>query len=160
MSSNGSIQALPYGNPSGYWINRLLPHDANYLLTAGAKVLDDFYGYPVERSTNYNSTTYFSINKVVLRSFRNFNQTLHSFALYLNDNELMNLELANISILRSDLNNVQEGQLSQDQNEYATKLLDSVSLAPAKFIVTSIHQNLPITLVNNFPRPKIGRAHV
>lgn len=30
-TSNGIIKALPYSNPSGYWVNRLLPHDSQFL---------------------------------------------------------------------------------------------------------------------------------
>ncbi len=147
-----SVFALPYGNPSGYWVNRLLTHDSNFVLNAGSQTLSKFFGFPVLPANSFSSKNYFPLNKRGLTTFTYFNQTIKNFALYLTNDQLTGLELYSNTLLRNDLTQLQITNISADISNYADQLQNEIYLSPAKFTVTSSNQKLPITLVNTFQR--------
>jgi hypothetical protein len=149
----GHISALPYGNPSGYWVNRLSPHNANYSLTSNDESLNSFFGFKVNKITSYSDMSYYRINNNALSSYLALNETINKLALYLSDSQLEKLELSSNLILRPDLTDAQILNISLDQNTYALSLINQVHLSKGKFTITSAKEKIPVTVVNEFTRP-------
>ena len=146
-----SIEALPYGNPSGYWIHRLSPHDQNYFLVAGQIRLQSILNRPVAAMTSYPNRKYFPLENSVLEEYLSAGKNLQLRATMLRSSDFDNYRLRSASLLITNLDTNRREFLARDLTSQMYALTHYIRLVPGKFTVTSSKQNLPITIVNDFP---------
>ncbi|HEY4898576.1 MAG TPA: hypothetical protein VIH79_02530, partial [Candidatus Nanopelagicaceae bacterium] len=57
-----TVVAMAYGNPSSFWVDRLSPHEANYVLALSQTKLETLLNRGIVPATQYQSTTKFQLN--------------------------------------------------------------------------------------------------
>lgn len=149
-TSSDTVYSLPYGNPSGYWIHRLSPHDENYFLAAGHSRLQNLLGRPVNALTKYPSYKYFKLTPDLITTYKDATENLQIVARYLTSSELDNLRLHSAAILTPYITKSHRDYLEINLNAQSFALLHSVSVVPGRFTITASQQKLPITVINNF----------
>jgi len=145
------VVALAYSNPSLYWMNQLSPHIINYVLAISKERLESDLGIPVEAPSGYSSHSEFAISKADIDSIRSDTTSFSNTAPYIDPQTIDNFRLGLVRILNPNLTGDRRSYLVRDYTAQAYAELHLVHLSPGKFTVTSRHQNLPITLTNNFP---------
>ena len=153
VTRSDAIYALPYGNASGYWINRLSPHNENYFLTVGATRLSNFFGRQIPSLPSYPSNSYFKLDQLTILAFTDAQTAIQSTASYMDPKELDNLHSRIASVFNPNLSRELRDFLDLDLATTTKFLRHQIRLAPGKFTVSSEHQKLPITVINDFPGP-------
>jgi hypothetical protein len=149
-TSTDTIFSLPYGNPSGYWIHRLSPHDENYFLTAGKLRLQNLLGRPVSALTKYPSYKYFKLSSDLIATYKDAGVTLQTVARYLSSSELDNYRLHSAALLTPHIETSRRDYLEINLTAQSFALMHAVSVVPGRFTITASQQKLPITVINNF----------
>ena len=147
------ISALPFGNPSGYWISKLVAAKRNFYLQFGAKRLTALLNRQVSQLDIYPDNKAIKLDYLTLRTFKESQQTLDLNSPYMSQEEIDQFQSRSASVLHSGLKAGHRTMLSLDLISSTQELRDKVRLAPGRFTVTSTKQNLPITLINDFPNP-------
>ena len=154
------VTATAYGNPSGYWIHRLSPHDESYFLSIGAIHLAKFFGRPVSSPTGYSTNEYFQLTSDVVQSYKDALAMVQATSAFMTSDELEIYRLRIASIFYPGINNQRRLVLSRDIDMAAYDLSHKIKLSAGRFTVTSSHQNLPITIKNGFGAPASVRINV
>ncbi|MEI6649388.1 MAG: DUF6049 family protein [Actinomycetes bacterium] len=149
-TATDSVEALPYGNPSGYWIHRLSPHDQDYFLAAGQIRLQVLLNRPVAAMNSYPNRKYFALGNEVLNSYTSAAKILQLTATLLRSSELDNYRLRSAGLLISGLDISRRDFLARDLTSQMYSLIHKVRLVPGKFTITSSQQNVPVTIINDF----------
>jgi len=147
------VYSLPYGNPSGYWIHRLSPHDENYFLTAGQLRLQNLLGRQVLTLKKYPSYKYFKLSTDLISTYQDALDSLQIVARYLTSSELDNLRLHSAALLTPQIENSRRDYLEINLKAQSFALMHSVSVVPGRFTITASKQKLPVTVINNFNSP-------
>ena len=147
------ISAMPYGNPSGYWISKLAPTAKSFYLEFGAKRLTALLNRQVSQLANFPDNKGFGLDYLTVRTFRESQGSLKLNSPYMSIEEIENFQSKSGSVLHSDLKVGQRTMLTLNLRSLTQKLNGKIRLAPGRFTVTSTKQNLPITLINDFPKP-------
>lgn len=151
VTTSRSVKALAYGNPSSYWVSRLSPHEANYVLTISQARLSKLLNRPVGAASAYHSHSRFTILNSDILSLKSdstyFAQTLS----YIDPTTIDTYRLALIKIFNPSLTVDRREFLIRDYTSVAYAQIHLVHLSSGKFTVTATHQNLPITVTNGFP---------
>lgn len=150
------IIAAPYGNPSGYWLRKLLPHDESYFLTVGAEKLQTFFGRPVSVSITFPTNSQFRLNNLVYESFLEAKKIIAATASYMSSAELEKYRLRTTAVLNPYLAPARRDFLARDTTANTFALSHMIRVASSKFTVTSEKQLLPITIINDF----VGEAKI
>ena len=136
-----------------YWINRLSPHNENYFLTVGATRLSKFFGRQIPSLPSYPSNSYFKLDQLTILAFTDAQTAIQSTASYMDPKELDNLHSRIASVFNPNLSRELRDFLDLDLATTTKFLRHQIRLAPGKFTVSSEHQKLPITVINDFPGP-------
>jgi len=145
------VEAMAYGNPSSYWVNRLSPHEVNYVLSISRSRLDALLGLAISAPAVYQSHSGFTIPSSDILAIKDATTNFALTAKYINPTAIDTYRLALIKILNPNLTKDRRAYLIRDLTAAAYSQIHLVHLSPGKFTVTSTHQNLPITLTNGFP---------
>ena len=145
------VVALAYSNPSLYWMNQLSPHVVDYVLAISKDRLESDLGIPVTAPTGYSSHSEFAISSADIDSIKSDTTSFANTAPYIDPQMIDNYRLGLVRILNPNLTGDRRSYLIRDYTAQAYAEMHLVHLSPGKFTVTSRHQNLPITLTNNFP---------
>ena len=151
LASVGQVDAMVYGNPSEYWVTRLTPHEHTSILSASQSRLSALLKNSVGLPTNYLSTSYFSLPKQSLTHIRRDYSTIQGSAIYMAPEALDAARLSLIRLLNPAMGSDRRLALLADVNHSIATLGQNIRLAPGRFTVTSSSQNLPITVINDFP---------
>jgi hypothetical protein len=151
VTRGDQIVAAPYGNPSGYWIKKLLPHDESYFLTVGAEKLQAFFGRPVSVSIVFMTNSQFRLNSLVYQSFLEAKRVIAATASYMSSEDLERFRLRTTAVLNPYLSPARRDFLARDTTANTFALTHKIRVASSKFTVTSENQLLPITVINDFP---------
>ena len=151
LAVSGRVDAMVYGNPSQYWQEHLTPHERNYLLGASQKRLEALLKVAVGAPTSYLNTNYFSLPRQTVIDIRNDYSTIQSSAIYMDPLDLENIRLSLTKLFNPSMNATVRALLLSDLNQSAAALSNKIRLAPGRFTITSASQNLPITIINDFP---------
>ncbi len=154
VTRNDHIVAMPYGNPSGYWIHKLSPHDESYFLTVGAEKLQTILNRPISVSIAFTNNSKFHLNSLVYQSFVDGKKIINAAASFMSGDDLEKYRLRSASVLNPDLTTPRRDYLARDTTATTYALSHKIRLSSSKFTVTSERQNLPITVINDF----IGEA--
>jgi hypothetical protein len=150
VSENDSISALPYGDPSGYWIHRLAPHDVNYFLSAGEIRLQALLKRGVTQARNFSSNRYFSLSSAIVQSYESALSDVQVVAPFLSSSALDDLKLQSALIFSSTMDNSRREFLSRNLTATTYGLVHKIRVVPGRFTVTAAKQQLPITVINDF----------
>ena len=150
------IIALPYGNPSGYWIHKLAPHDESYFLTVGAEKLQNILNRPVSVSITFANASGFHLSSLVYQSFTDAKKIIDAAAGFMSGEDLEKYRLRTAAVLNPGLTSPRRDYLARDTTASAFALSHKIRLASSKFTVTSQKQSLPITVINDF----VGEAQL
>ena len=151
LAQLGQVDAMVYGNPSEYWVTRLTPHEHTYILSASQVRLATLLKSSVGAPLNYVSTKYFSLPSQSVVDLRNDYAVIQNNAIYMAPDDLDSARLSLVRLLNPQMSTSRRSALVDDLNSSATKLNQSIRLAPGRFTVTSSSQKLPITVINDFP---------
>lgn len=147
------ITALPYGNPSGYWLSKLAPTKKDFYLQFGAKRLTAIIGREVSQMTNYPSGNSYKVDFLTTQAFRGSQIVLKVNSNYMLPEEIEKFQAQSAAVFHPALRNGDRTLLGLDLITSTELLSNKIRLAPGRFTVTSTKQNLPITLINDFPNP-------
>jgi Family of unknown function (DUF6049) len=151
LATIGRVDAMVYGNPSEYWVQRLTPHEHNYILQASQKRLALLLGQPVGAPTSYVNQKYFSLARQSVLDIRDDYNTIQSSAIYMAPTDLDNYRLSLTRLFNPSMSGATRSTLTGDLNAAVLNLSKSIRLAPGRFTITSSSQKLPITVINDFP---------
>ena len=147
------ISALPYGDPSDYWISKLVPSQKNFYLELGAKRLTAALGRQVSQLTNFPISRRFAVESSTLQAFYKAQSILKLNSEYMKPDEIERFQALCGSVFHPDLPSRHRTILGFDLTSSTQRLSNRIRLAPGRFTVTSTKQKLPITLINDFPNP-------
>ena len=153
ISRYDQIYALPYGNPSGYWIHRLSPHSESYFLTVGAAHLSKFYGHEITPLKSYIDYKYFHLTSYQSQAFIDANNAIQVTSKYMDPIQSETLHLRSAVLFNQGLDIHWRNLLAKDLVANTQNLLQKIRLAPGKFTISANKQDLPITVINDFPSP-------
>jgi len=153
ITAGDQIIALPYGSPSGYWIQNLLPHDANYFLKISADKLQGFFNQPITPSAGYPSSLGFTLTNAEKQSFMDLRGTLLINGNFMLSSELQNYKLRMAAILNPALDPARRAFLGRDNEATSFQLAKKIHLSSGRFTISTTHQKLPITVSNDFNGP-------
>ncbi len=146
-----SVEAIAYADASSYWVNRLSPHEVNYVLSISRTRLEGLLGRAIPTKAFYRSHSGFEIASSDIAAINDAASIFSQTARYVDPSSIDTYRLALIKILNPDLTKDRRAYLIRDLTGAAYNQIHLVHLSPGKFTVTSTHQNLPITLTNGFP---------
>jgi hypothetical protein len=147
------IIALPFGSPSGYWINALAPHDSQYFRNISADKLQVFFNEPVTPSADYPSSSAFTLTATEKQSFKDLRNTLLLTGNFMISSELQNYKLRMAALLNPDVDTARRAFLGRDNQATSYALQKKIHLSSGRFTISTRHQNLPITVSNDFSGP-------
>jgi hypothetical protein len=153
VSRYDQVTAIAYGNPSGYWIHRLMPnYEKNYLQASGTK-LGKFYGRQVYSPTSYESYNYFSLTSYQSLIITDAISSMKNLDKYLDVAGADAYKFRAAAMLNPDLNNHWRNLLTKDLAAESDIQNNKIRLAPGRFTISASKQDLPITVINDFPTP-------
>ena len=153
ISRSDQITALPYGNPSDYWISKLAPKKKDFYLQLGAKRLTAELGRQVSQMTNFPISPRFNADYLTLQAFKKSQIVLKINSEYMAVDEIEKFQAQSAAVFHPSLLKDQRTLLSLDLITSSQALSNKIRLAPGRFTVTSRKQKLPITLINDFQNP-------
>lgn len=151
LASIGRVDAMVYGNPSEYWVQRLTPHERNYIFAASQKRLSALLGTTVGAPTSYVNNKYFYLSRQSVVDIRDDYSTVQSSAIYMSPTDLDNYRLSLTRLFNPQMSSTTRSTLIGDLNGAILNLSKNIRLAPGRFTITSSSQKLPITVINDFP---------
>ncbi len=146
-----TVVAMAYGNPSSFWVDRLSPHEANYVLALSQTKLETLLNRGIVPATQYQSTTKFQLNNSDINALKTDSASFTETAPFIDPTQIDTYRLGLIKILNPDLTKYRREYLIRDLTSSAYLQMHLIHLSPGKFTITSAHQNLPMTLSNGFP---------
>ena len=147
------ISAMPYGNPSGYWISKLAANEKDFYLQFGAKRLTAILGRQVSQLEQYPNNSALKVDYLTLQAFKKSQSILKINKQYMDPEEVEKFQAQSAAVFHPNLANGHRTLLGLDLITSTQLLSDRLRVAPGRFTVTSTKQNLPITLINDFAKP-------
>ena len=145
--------AIPYGNPSQYWVDKLARNSKSYFLSLSADRLSKFYGYSIKPLESYTSTTKIRLSDFQVNSYKELSKAIQATRKYMDPILSETLQLRSVSLFNGGYTSKERDLLAKDLGENTFELLRKIRLAPGRFTLSSSKQNLPVTVINDFPNP-------
>ena len=153
ITRGDKITALPYGNPSGYWISKLAQSKSEFYLQLGAKRLTAALNRQVFQLDTYPNTRAVKLDYLTNQTFRQAQIAIKLNSPYMSLADIEKFQAQSAAVLHPDLTAGYRTMIGLDLSSSTENLNQKIRLAPGRFTVTSTKQNLPITLINDFPNP-------
>jgi hypothetical protein len=153
ITRSDQISALPFGSPPAYWISKLAPDKSTFYLSYGAKRLTALLKRQVNQMPDYPNTTYSKLDNSTISAFKEAQKLLTLNANYMTQDQIEKFQGQSAVVLHPELPAITRTSLTLDLLSTSYTLSEKIRLAPGRFTVTTTKQNLPITLVNDFPNP-------
>jgi hypothetical protein len=153
ITRGDKITALPYGDPSGYWLSKLAPDKKAFYLALGAQRLTAYFGSQISQMANFPDNMNYRLGQSTLKAFKKSQSALQEYSNYMTVEQVNKFQAHSAAILHPALKKNFRAQLKSDLVTNTDLLSNKIRLAPGRFTVTSTKQKLPITLINDFPKP-------
>ena len=153
ITRSDQVSALPFGSPPAYWISKLAPDKSEFYLSYGAKRLTALLNRQVNQMSDYPNVTYPKLNNSTINAFKEAQQILALNSNYMTQEEFEKFQGQSAAVLHPELQPNIRTSLALDLLSSSYAISKKIRLAPGRFTVTTTKQNLPITLVNDFPNP-------
>ena len=103
--------------------------------------------------SDYPNVTYPKLNNSTINAFKEAQQILTLNSNYMTQEEFEKFQGQSAAVLHPELQPNIRTSLALDLLSSSYAISKKIRLAPGRFTVTTTKQNLPITLVNDFPNP-------
>ena len=143
------VLALPYGNPSGYWIDEISKEYSSYLKAMSEMSLEAILDKAVDGVTPYNSVQQ-SLSKPTVNIFKYAQRQINLLSSLVDQKELLTEQLRLMQLLNPNIEDKKLSTLVKDFDQSITKMRSKLKIKSTKFTVTSEAEELPITIVNDF----------
>jgi len=147
-----NVSALTYGNPNIDWLNEVSPDQLTYINAVGKLILEDVLDKVTGPVINPNNTRQ-EISKAELNIITYAQKQLNLLSTVVDLKELQPYQLRLAQLLSPKSDDKQVKILVKDFNQSITQLRGKLKITGKKFTVTSVNQELPITVANNFDAP-------
>lgn len=151
VTAANDVSVIVYGNPSRYWVNRLLSEESRFVLPTSTKILETLLGRPVNPVVSYHNKSQFTLTQSDLDAINTAMDDFKKTSSYLDPAKKDVYRLALMKVLDPELPPARREYLIRDLTANAYLQMHMIYLSPGKFTVTSTHQNIPITIANKFP---------
>jgi len=146
------VYVLTYGDPSNYWLNKLIPTQIEYLNAIGKIQLDLLLGKATSNTAITNPEQQ-KLNRYQISVFQYAQRQINLLSGLVDKKELDPLQLRLAQLLNTEIDRATLDYLIKDFNNLVTKYRSKLKITGTKFTVTSAKQELPITVINNFKSP-------
>lgn len=144
-----SVTAIIYGNPSDYWIKKLLPEQIEYLKATSEIKLEEYLGRAVAGTIGVNSTQQ-KLSKSVQSAFVFADKQFILMQTLVDQKEFTFLKLRMAQLLNPAITSAELTPLFKDFQSSFNQSRNKLRISKSKFTVTSSKQELPITVINEF----------
>lgn len=151
ITRGDQISALPFGSPSSYWISKLSPDKSKFYLSFGAKRLTSLLNRQINQLQYFPSRAAQKLENSAITAYKEAQRALEVNSSFMTQEEIDVFQAQSAAVLHPDLNPTSRKILSSDLLKSALAISKKIRLAPGRFTVTTTKQNLPITLINDFP---------
>lgn len=153
ITRSDQISALPFGSPPEYWISKLAPDKSNFYLSYGAKRLTALLNRQVNQMPTYPKVANPKLSYSTVTAFKAAQKAIAVNSKYMTQDEIEKFQGQSAAVLHSDLQAATRTLFALDLRSSSYAISEKIRLAPGRFTVTTTKQNLPITLINDFPNP-------
>lgn len=153
ITRSDQVSALPFGSPPAYWISKLAPDKSKFYLSYGAKRLTVLLNRQVNQMPDYPSVTNPKLENSIIAAFKDAQRVLDIYSSYMTQDEIDKFQSQSAAVFHPDLKPAVRTLLALDLLSSSYAISEKIRLAPGRFTVTTTKQNLPITLINDFPNP-------
>ncbi len=141
--------AITYGNPSKYWIDKLIPDEAEYLNAISKIKLEEYLGKASLANVN-SSNKQQKLSSGVQNAFKFSDKQFTLMSTLVDTKEFDYLKLRIAQLLNADITSSELAPIYSDYQTEFNKVRNKLRISKTKFTVTSKNQELPITVINEF----------
>lgn len=143
------VSSLPYGNPSGYWIDQIAKTDIAYLNAISKISLEAVIGKATDGVLAFNATQQ-SLSKPTLNILKYAQRQIDLLSSLVGQKELSAEQLRLMQLLNPNIEDKRLNTLIKDYDQSITKMRSKLKIKSTRFTVTSEIEELPVTIVNDF----------
>ena len=143
------VSAITYGNPAKYWVDKLIPKEAEYLNAISKIKLEEYLGKasPAEVLTSSKKQ---KISNSIQSTFTFSDKQFILMSTLVESKEFDYLKLRMAQLLNPEIPESEMLPLFSDYQAEFNKVRNKLRVSKTKFTVTSTNQELPITVINDF----------
>jgi len=149
VTRNKKITPITYGNPSSFWVNKIMPDQIAYLDEISKFKLESFLSRPVEK-TGGDEAEKHKINKTSLSVLKYGQRLINLLSTLLEKKQLEDNQLRLLKLLNPNLDEKLFLDLLKDYDKSISIMRAKLNVKNTKFTVTSSKEELPITVVNDY----------
>ena len=149
VTRSKKITPLTYGNPSSFWVNKIMPDQIAYLDEISKFKLESFLSRPVEK-TGGSEAEKQKINKTSLSVLKYGQRQINLLSTLLEKKQLEDNQLRLLKLLNPNLDEKLFLDLLKDYDKSISVMRAKLNVINTKFTVTSSKEELPITVVNDY----------
>jgi hypothetical protein len=143
------VTAITYGNPAKYWIDKLIPKEADYLNAISKIKLEEYLG-KASPSNVVTSNQQQKLPNAVQNEFKFADRQFNLMSTLVDTKEFDFLKLRIAQLLNADISATELAPLFSDYQAIFNETRNKLRINKTKFTVTSKNQELPITVINDF----------
>jgi len=143
------VSAITYGNPSKFWVNKLMPEDVDYLNAISKIKLEEFLGKAAP-ATVISSDKQQKVATSVQNTFSFADKQFKLLSTLVDIKEFDLLKLRMAQLLNPNISSSELQPLYSDFQSELNVVRNKLRVNKTKFTVTSSKQELPITVINDF----------
>lgn len=143
------VSAITYGNPSKFWMNKLMPTDVEYLDAISKIKLEEYLGKAATAIVT-TSNEQQKIAASVQNTFSFADKQFKLMSTLVDIKEFDALKLRMAQLLNADITSSELVPLYGDFQTEFNLVRNKLRVNKNKFTVTSTKQDLPITVINDF----------
>jgi len=149
VTRNKKITPITYGNPSSFWVNKIMPDQIAYLDEISKFKLESFLSRPVEK-TGGSEAEKQKINKASVSVLKYGQRQINLLSTLLEKKQLEDNQLRLLKLLNPNLDEKLFLDLLKDYDKSISIMRAKLNVKNTKFTVTSSKEELPITVVNDY----------
>ena len=143
------VSAITYGNPAKYWVDKLIPKEAEYLNAISKIKLEEYLG-KASPATVTSSNKQQKLSSGIQNTFKFSDKQFKLMSTLVDSKEFDSLKLRMAQLLNPDISSSELTPLYSDYQTEFNKVRNKLRVSKTKFTVTSTNQELPITVINDF----------
>ena len=137
------VLSLPYGNPSGYWIDQISKDNSSYFKAVSEITLGSILGKATDGITPYSSEQQ-SISKTTVNVFKYAQRQINLLTSLVDQKDLVAEQLRLMQLLNPDIEAKKLSALAADFDQSITKMRSKLQIKSTKFTVTSENEELSL----------------
>lgn len=143
------VSAITYGNPSKYWVDKLIPEEVDYLNAISKIKLEEYLGKASPAGVTSSDKKQKLANSIQ-NTFTFSDKQFILMSTLVDSKEFDYLKLRMAQLLNPEISSSEITPLYSDYQSEFNKVRNKLRVSKTKFTVTSTKQELPITVINDF----------